>query len=329
MHRLKKREAEARIVEDDLDQDRSADHEPERHRKAGEVGQDRVATRVHEHDPDRREPFRPGHLHVVLGERRDHRVTHRQDPTADRGDHDRKSRKESMPDHLADERPREIDRICQVVGEAEREPAERQRERQQDEQSQPEIRKRRDDDEQRRQDRVENSASSPGAQHAEQRAEDEGDDRRHSDQSKRPGKALLDHVPHRHRKERDGCPEVAGQRVAQVLEVLLKDVLVGLQPERNLDRLDGFRADAAVKANDHRLRRVARHDPRQDEVHRQGGPERDEEKLEPADQIAHFTSLLAGDVGRPLGGRPDWRLTVMHSDLALLVDVEKGDLPVG
>src|SRR2546430_7033603 len=60
--------------------------------------------------------------------------------------------------------------------------------------------------------------------------------------------ALLDHVPHRHRKERDGCPEVAGQRVAQVLEVLLKDALVGLQPERDLDRLDGFRADADRKS---------------------------------------------------------------------------------
>src|SRR5439155_15873655 len=138
--------------------------------------------------------------------------------------------------------------------------------------------------------------------------------------------------------------KVSRERVAQVLQVLLKDALVRVEPEGDLDRLHGFWADAPVKTHDHGLRGVAGHDPRQDEVDRERGPQSDEEKLEPADQITHFparrgsrpaagrpagwgltimqlTSPLAREVGRPLAGRPDGGLTTTQLTAPLAGEV--------
>src|SRR5438067_1344775 len=50
---LQQHEAEPRVVEDDLDEDRAADHKSERHRESGEVGQDGVASCVLQHYPER------------------------------------------------------------------------------------------------------------------------------------------------------------------------------------------------------------------------------------------------------------------------------------
>jgi hypothetical protein len=61
LHRLQEHEADAGVVEDVLDQDRAADHEPERHREAGQVRQDRVAGGVVEHDPPAGQALGPGH----------------------------------------------------------------------------------------------------------------------------------------------------------------------------------------------------------------------------------------------------------------------------
>src|SRR5438309_1137157 len=77
------------IVEDDLDENRAAEDESKRHRETGEVRQDGVPARVVEHDAHGRQAFGSRNLDVVLGERVDHGVAHRQDPPADRREHDR------------------------------------------------------------------------------------------------------------------------------------------------------------------------------------------------------------------------------------------------
>ena len=84
LHRVVEQVAQARVVEDVLDQDRAGDHEAERHREAGQVGQHGVARGVVEHDPSVGQTLGPTHPHVVLGQRGDHVVAHGQDPAADR-----------------------------------------------------------------------------------------------------------------------------------------------------------------------------------------------------------------------------------------------------
>src|SRR5438046_8928577 len=154
--------------------------------------------------------------------------------------------------------------------------------------TQPEVGEGGDDDECRRQYRVEKAAAPPRAQHADQGAERERDYRRHSDEPQRPRQALLDDVAHRRRKEGQRCAEIAAERVAQVLEVLLKDALVVVDSERNLERLDRLWAHPSMEADGHCLPGIAGHDPRQDEVDGQGGPDGDDEEFEAPGDVAHL-----------------------------------------
>src|SRR5262245_17612673 len=98
--------AEARIREQVLDHDRTAEHVAELHREPGEVGQDRVAPRVVEHHAPRRQSLGAAHLHVVVGDRRDHVVAHRVHPQAGGHDHQAQPRQEGVFQHIPDERRR-------------------------------------------------------------------------------------------------------------------------------------------------------------------------------------------------------------------------------
>ena len=115
-------------------------------------------------------------------------------------------------------------------------------------------------------------------------------------------KAMTVAIPTRPRVQSRPClitsPTGAGKKVSEVpkspCSVLPRycrycdeNVLVAVDAECDLEILDRLRADAAVEAHEHRLAWVAGHDPRQDEVDGQRGPERDEEKLQAPDHVTH------------------------------------------
>ena len=103
LHGVVEQVAQAGVVEDVLDQDRAGDHEAERHREPGQVGQERVAGRVRVMILRFGQALGPAHPDVVLGQRGDHVVAHGQDPAADRGDEDRRRRQDGVLQHAADE----------------------------------------------------------------------------------------------------------------------------------------------------------------------------------------------------------------------------------
>ena len=84
--------------------------------------------------------------------------------------------------------------VRDVVAAALRQPAELDREEPDREQREPEVRERRGDHEDRRQDAVEHAAAPPRRDETDQRAEDEGEDRRHADEAERPRQRLQDIV---------------------------------------------------------------------------------------------------------------------------------------
>ena len=84
--------------------------------------------------------------------------------------------------------------------------------------------------------------------------------------------------------------------------------------ERDLERVQRLRVDAAPVAGHHRERRVARHEARDEEVQRDRGPERDHEEPEPAEDESHAPRLMSGNCasGRhPFGFR--WRSMTAQS----------------
>ena len=76
-------------------------------------------------------------------------------------------------------------------------------------------------------------------------------------------------------------PKLPVKQLREVVEVLREQALVAVDAEGDLQRVQGLPADPAVEAPDQRLRRVARHQPRDEEVDRQRRPEREGEEAEP------------------------------------------------
>ena len=101
---------------------------------------------------------------------------------------------------------------------------------------------------------------------------------------------------HRIREERERDPEAPAEDVAEVVEVLADEALVRLDAERDLERVQGLRVDVPVVAGHHRLGRVARHEARDEEVHRDRRPERDHEEPKPAKDEPHDPRLMLGEL---------------------------------
>jgi len=80
--------------------------------------------------------------------------------------------------------------------------------------------------------------------------------------------------------------QLAGEAVPQVLEIGEDDVLVNIDPELDLQRVERRRVDA-VQRGQHRLGLVAGHEPRQSEVDGEGRPKGDEEQAQAATEVCH------------------------------------------
>ena len=164
----------------------------------------------------------------------------------------------------------------------------------------PEVGHRRGDHEHRRQHAVKPPAPAPGGHDAEPGAEHERQHRGDADQAKRPPDRVADDRVHRRRVEVERRAEVAGDDLVQVVDVLHRQALVGVDPEEDLQRVERLRGEVAVELRQHGQRRVPRHQPRQQEVECQRRPEREEEEPQAAQHISH---LSGSDLSRPA---PTW-----------------------
>ena len=105
-----------------------------------------------------------------------------------------------------------------------------------------------------------------------------------------------DHLGHgRACRASSEMPEVAAQEQSPVVEVLLPERRVGVEAEQCAQRLGRFGRDVAV-AGEVRVDRVALHQPGQEEVDRDGRPERE--------QVEHGATAeeAPGDAGAALDG---------------------------
>src|SRR6185437_5876161 len=96
--------SESGIREQVLDHDRPTEHVAELHRESGQVGENRVACPVTEHDAPVRQPLRPSGLDVVLPDGGDHVVPHGVHPQTRRHHHETEAWQERVLEHVADER---------------------------------------------------------------------------------------------------------------------------------------------------------------------------------------------------------------------------------
>ena len=155
----------------------------------------------------------------------------------------------------------------------------------------PEVRDRGGDHEHGRQDVVQPAAAAPGGQDAEAGAQHEGQQRGHADQADRPPDRAADDRADRRRVEGHRRPEVAGEHVVQVGDVLLPQARVGVDPEQDVQRLQRLRVQLPVELGHHRERGVARHQPREQEVDGQRYPQREQEEAEAAERESHARLL--------------------------------------
>ena len=84
--------ADARIGEDDFDQDGAGHDAGQRDGQSGDLRQQRIAQTVLEKDRAPAQPFGLGQRHVILAERVDHHRAHAQTPETDAGENDRRRR---------------------------------------------------------------------------------------------------------------------------------------------------------------------------------------------------------------------------------------------
>ena len=77
-----------RVREDDLGEQGAADNKPNRHPKAGEAWQERIANGVFEQNLFSRQTFGMSQTDVLRAHDPDHRVSHNEEPAADRCDDD-------------------------------------------------------------------------------------------------------------------------------------------------------------------------------------------------------------------------------------------------
>jgi hypothetical protein len=71
------------------------------------------------------------------------------------------------------------------------------------------------------------------------------------------------------------------------VDVLRDQALVRVEAELRLERLEGLRGDRALELAQHRQGRVARHQPRQQEVQRDRNPQRQHKEAQAAQHEPH------------------------------------------
>ena len=150
-----------------------------------------------------------------------------------------------MLEHVSDEGQRERRRRADAVVATERQPVQLHREHVDQQQADEEHRNRREDEQRRGQDRVEAAAPPPGADHADERADQE----RESRSSPRPARASRA-ASRRSRAApaRSGRhAEVTGKDVPQVLEVARDHALMDVDAELDLQRVQRRRVDVLRK----------------------------------------------------------------------------------
>src|SRR5262245_16983616 len=85
---------------------------------------------------------------------------------------------------------------------------------------------------------------------------------------------------------------MAGSHIAEVVEVLVDEALLGIDAEGDLERFQGLRADPAVEFGYQGHSRIARHQARQEEIQREARPKRSKEESEPAKGEPHGVLLI-------------------------------------
>jgi hypothetical protein len=110
------------------------------------------------------------------------------------------------------------------------------------------------------------------------------------------GRAGGEHLGDRAQAVQRRDAEVAAQQHPPVLDVLLPDRLVGVDAEQDAQRLLGLGAHAAV-AREVRADRVALHEARQEEVDRDGRPQREQ-----VEALRVRRRSATGPAGSALGG---------------------------
>ncbi len=131
----------------------------------------------------------------------------------------------------------------------------------------------------------------PGRHHPERRPEEESEDGGEADQPESPREGLTNQGAHARREVREGDAEVAGEGVPEVVEVLAELAGLGVQAEVELHGTDRRRAHLALVTGEHRLHRVAGHEPGQGEVHRQRHPAGHHQGPKAPDHVSHRLCL--------------------------------------
>ena len=89
------------------------------------------------------------------------------------------------------------------------------------------------------------------------------------------------------RRQESNQTKVAVQQLSPVLDVLLPEALAFVEPEEDVQRLDGPRAHLPLVPVDERHDRVARHHPGHEEVDRDRGPGREEVEAQALREVLH------------------------------------------
>ena len=142
-----------------------------------------------------------------------------------------------MFEHVFDEVPAPPDGVRIGIAEALREPPEGDGEHQEHHQRQEEVRKSGNNDEYRWHDTVERAAPSPRRHHADEGPGGKCEHSRDANEAEGPRQGGEDHLRDRVREKGERCPEMPGEHVANVGEVLVEGAFAAIYAESDLEGL--------------------------------------------------------------------------------------------
>src|SRR5579884_963442 len=200
---------------------------------------------------------------------------------------------------------------CRGLAEAAayRQPLELEGEDEQQYQGDPHVRQRTDKVQADADEGVEGAVAPPGCEGPQDVADDEADDIGGQHEAQGPQDRLADQGKYRVRKVGIRDPELPMDQCPQVVDVLLKDV-TARYTQHQADGTHLGRVDRLILANEppyNILSGIARLQSRNDEVQGDCSPQRQQEKYEPSDVVAH--SGFLSESGGGISHSPTRKLT--------------------